>query len=246
MSHLQPFLNRLLKRSKLSFEEQEAILNLKGHATQARAHIDIVSPGELTTHSCLVLDGMVGKFGQLLDGRRQITAFHVAGDMCDLHSVMVAKVGWSMQALTTTTMLKISHQDLLGLARTYPAIGEAFWRGCVVDASILSQWVVNVGRRDAHMRLAHLLCEMGVRLEQAGLGTRTRFELHVTQSQLADALGLTPVHLNRVMQTLRQEGLIATQHREIQIACWDHLARVGDFDEGYLETVADDIRPGAR
>lgn len=209
----------------------------------ARAQIDIVLPGEITTHSCLVVEGMIGRFGQLVDGRRQITAFHVAGDMCDLHSLMCATVGWSIQALTTTTMLKISHLELLKVARAHPAIAEAFWRDCVVDASILSQWVVNVGRRDARMRLAHILCEMGVRLEQAGLGTRTLFELHVTQTQLADALGLTAVHVNRVMQALRREGLIATLHREVRILDWDRLARVGEFDERYLETGTGNIGP---
>lgn len=243
MSAMQPFLNRLLDRSELSVGEQQAILDLRGLPSQARANIDIVSPGQTTTHSCLVIDGVIGRFGQLTDGRRQITAFHVAGDMCDLHSVMCSKVGWSIQALTPTTMLKVSHHDLRALARAHPAIGEAFWRDCVVDASILSQWVVNVGRRDAKTRLAHILCEMGVRLEQAGLGARTQFQLNITQSQLADALGLTAVHVNRVLQYLRSEKFISTQHREMRILDWHRLSKLGDFDDGYLER--DPERSGA-
>jgi CRP-like cAMP-binding protein len=125
------------------------------------------------------------------------------------------------------------------VAKEYPAIAEAFWRDCVVDASILSQWVVNVGRRDARMRLAHLLCEVAVRMEQAGLGNRAAFELNVTQTQLADALGLTSVHVNRVLQALRREGLIATRSREVRILDWDRLAALGEFDGVYLETGPD-------
>lgn len=175
-SSMQRFLKRLLDRSVLSQPEQDAILSLRGRPMQARANVDIVSPGEITGHACLVVDGLVGRFGQLVDGRRQITAFHVAGDMCDLHSVVFPKVGWSLQALTTTTMLEVSHAELRSLARQFPAIAEAFWRDCAVDASILSQWVVNVGRRDARTRLAHVLCEMAVRMEQAGLGSRAVYE----------------------------------------------------------------------
>jgi CRP-like cAMP-binding protein len=181
------------------------------------------------------VDGLIGRFGQLVDGRRQITAFHVAGDMCDLHAIVFPKVGWSIQAMTTTTMLKIPHAELQQLARKYPAIAEAFWRDCVVDASILSQWVVNVGRRDARMRLAHLFCEMAVRMEQAQLGSRTAFELLVTQSQLADALGLTSVHVNRVLQSLRRDGVVETRGREVRVMDWQSLAEIGEFDEAYLE-----------
>jgi CRP-like cAMP-binding protein len=241
---MQPFLDRLLDRSMLDEEERDAILSLKGRPAQARANLDIVSPGETTHHSCLVIDGIVGRFGQLVDGRRQITAFHLAGDRCDLHSIVFPKVGWSIQALTTTTLLELPHEELRRIARAYPAIAEAFWRDCVVDASILSQWVVNVGRRDARTRLAHILCEMAVRMEQTGLGSRAVFELHVTQSHLADALGLTSVHVNRVLQSLRREKLIATRAREVRILDWERLAALGDFHERYLETAQQRARPG--
>lgn len=233
---LRPFLKRLLDRCELTREEQEAILSIAGTAAQARCNVDIVSPGDTAEHACLVVDGVVGRFGQFVDGRRQITAFHVAGDMCDLHSVVAPKVGWSLQALSTTTMLKVPHSELRGVAKRYPAIAEAFWRDCVVDASILSQWVVNVGRRDARMRLAHVLCEMAIRMEQARLGRRDQYEFQITQSQLADALGLTPVHVNRVLQSLRSDRLVETQGREIRILEWDRPAQVGDFDDAYLET----------
>lgn len=234
-SALQPFLNRLLDRSYLGEEERRAVLSLRGQSSQVRANFDFVSPGEVANYSWLVVDGLVGRFGRWIDGRRQITAFHVPGDMCDLHSMVFPRVGWSIKALTPTTMLKLPHGELRRITSEYPAIAEAFWRDCVVDASILSQWVVNVGRRDARARLAHLLCEMAIRMEQAALGSRTSFEFCVTQAQLADAVGLTSVHVNRVLQSLRREAVVEVRHREVRVLDWKRLVSAGEFHDGYLE-----------
>ena len=234
-SAMQLFVDRLRQRSSLSDEEADALLGLRGSTSVARANVDIVSPGETTTHACLVLDGLAGRFGVVLDGRRQITALHVSGDMCDLHSLVAPRAGWALQALSPTAILRIPHAQLLDLARAFPNIAEAFWRDCSVDASVLSQWVVNVGRRDARSRLAHLLCEMAVRLENAGLGTREAFRLQATQFQLGDTLGLTPVHVNRTVRALRDMGLVTIRGHEVRIHDWDALVDLGDFEEGYLQ-----------
>ncbi|MEK7342270.1 MAG: Crp/Fnr family transcriptional regulator [Pseudomonadota bacterium] len=240
----RPFLRRLLQRSVLNEEEQQAILSLNGREVEIEPHRDIVRPGELTDFSCLVVSGMAARFGQLRDGQRQITAIHVPGDMCDLYSLMLPKVEWALQALSARlTIVKVAHRDLLELVRTYPAIGEAFWRDTTADGSIVAQWVVSVGRRDARMRTAHLFCEIGVRMERAGLGRRTDFDLPAIQTQLADALGMTPVHMNRVIRSLRQDGLLILKGREVQIPDWDALAATGQFDGGYLEM---DMAPLAR
>lgn len=106
---------------------------------------------------------------------------------------------------------------------------------------MLSQWVVNVGRRQAVSRLAHLLCEMGLRMENAGLGTRTAFRLQATQTQLGDALGLTPVHVNRTLRTLADAGLVSMTSFEVRVTCWNRLAEIGDFDEGYLQIAYDEL-----
>lgn len=233
---LKLFLQRLLSHSVLGSEESDAILGLRGQVSRIRAHRDIVPPGQTTNHAYLIIEGIAGRFGQLVDGRRQITAFHFSGDMCDLHSIVFPKIGWSIQALTTTSLLKVSHQDLRRVAIQYPAIAEAFWRDCVADASILSQWVINVGRRNARTRLAHMICEMAVRMEHAGRGSRTNFELDVTQQHLGDALGLTSVHVNRMAQSLRRDNLISTHAREVRIPDWDRMAKMADFNETYLAT----------
>jgi CRP-like cAMP-binding protein len=229
------FVDRLRARSSLNHQEVAALLDLRGHTVLAQAQVDIVSPGETSDHACLIVDGLAGRFGALIDGKRQITALHVAGDMCDLHSVVAPHVSWALQALSPTVLLRIPHRALRDIARAWPNVAEAFWRDCSVDASVLSQWVVNVGRRDACSRLAHLLCEMAVRMENAGLGSRAAFRLQATQTQIGDALGLTSVHVNRTFRTLRDAGLIRSRHHEIHILDWDRLSDIAEFDDGYLQ-----------
>ena len=226
----------MLQRSVLTEEEQAAICSLEGREAGIEPHRDIVRHGEHTDYSCLVVSGLAARFGQLRDGHRQITAIHIAGDMCDLYSLMLPKVEWAIQALSSPVkILKVPHRDLLQLVRAYPAVAEAFWRDCVADGSILAQWVVNVGRRDARMRTAHLLCELGVRMERAGLGRRDAYTLDIVQTQLADALGMTPVHMNRIIRGLREDGLLVTRRRDIHITDWAALAAAGGFEGGYLE-----------
>jgi CRP-like cAMP-binding protein len=160
---LQRFLDRLLGRSVLSHEEQQAVLGLPTRTIQVGINRDFVGLDEVVDQVSLVVDGLVGRFDQNSLGARQITAFHIAGDMADLHSVVQPKATSALQALSTTTLLQVAHRDLRGIAARYPAIAEALWRDCIVDGAILAQWIVNVGRRDSKTRIAHLLCETAVR-----------------------------------------------------------------------------------
>ena len=234
-SAVMAFVERLQRRSTLSDEESDALLTLRGRTTIARANVDIVPPDQHANHVTLIIEGLVGRFGQVVDGQRQITALHIAGDMCDLHSLVTPATRWPLQALTPTAIMQVSHAQFLAVARAYPNIAEAFWRDCSVDAAILSQWVVNVGRRDARSRMAHLFCEMAVRFEDAGDGCRTHFTLPMSQNQLADALGMTSVHVNRTLKTLREAGLVMMSRHEVRVPCWAGLAGIADFDEDYLQ-----------
>jgi CRP-like cAMP-binding protein len=218
----------------LTSDEQHAILNLPGHAAQMQANRDFVRLGEKSDHACLIVAGLVGRFGQNKNGARQITAIHVPGDMPDLHSVVQPESSSALQALSVATILRVPHQSIRQVAAQYPAVAEALWRDCTVDAAILSQWVVNVGRRDAKCRLAHLLCEMATRLEAIGDSNNVEFPFAVTQQQLADATGMTPVHINRTLKVLRQDGLANVRERSVQIADWKGLVAAGDFDADYL------------
>lgn len=240
---LQRFLRRLTSRSILTDEEQQAILSLPTEAEQVRSNRDFVALGETVDHSCLVVTGMVGRFDQTAEGNRQITAVHIPGDMADLHSVVQPTVTSALQALSVSTIYRIPHSAIRAAAARFPAIGEALWRDCVVDASVLSEWVVNVGRRDARSRIAHLFCEVATRLGVAPARGEIVFEFPITQAQLADATGLTAVHVNRTLMAFRREGAMTVRGFTVRIHDWQALAEAGDFEAGYLQM---DIRPDKR
>lgn len=242
--NLQRFVDRLNSRSILTREEQQAMLDLPGQAEQVHANHDFVALGERVDHACLVVAGIVGRFDQNGEGVRQITAMHIPGDMCDLHSVVQPKSTSALQALSVSTILRIPHAAIREVAAHYPAVAEALWRDCMVDASILCEWVVNVGRRDAKMRVAHLLCEMATRLGAVEPGLNDIvFDLPLTQTQLADATALTPVHVNRTLQSLRAQGLVDWHQRVVRLRDWNALTALAELDSEYLHS---DVRPEQR
>lgn len=238
------FLSRLLLRSQLSDEERRAILDLPAQSRQVGPNHDIIQPGGHTDEATLVAHGMVARYDAMKDGERQITAFYIPGDMCDLHSVVSPTAGWGLMGLVGSIILSVPHSALKKLAVTHPAIAMAFWRDTTVDGSILSKWVGNVGRRTAKARIAHVICEMGIRSEGAELGTRDCFPLNVTQFQLADAVGLTAVHVNRTLQDLRRDNLISTLARTVTVPHWQRLAEVAEFDPTYLLLPRNEHRAG--
>ena len=240
---LQPFLDRLKSRSVLTGEEQQAILDLPGRREIVQANRDFIALGDRVDHACFILSGLVGRFGENSDGKRQITAIYITGDVPDLQSVVQPAASSALQALSIATILRVPHVALRAAAARYPALTEAFWRDCTVDADVLAQWVVNVGRRDARERVAHLLCEMGTRLHAGPAAGEIVFPFAVTQAQLADATALTNVHVNRTLQSLRRAQLADVGRQAVRIPNWDALAAVGEFDPAYLQA---DVRPEER
>lgn len=241
--NLHPFLNRLTSRSVLTEEEQQAVLNLPGYAEQVQPNRDFVPLGDVADHVSLIVAGIAGRFDQSSDGVRQITAMHIPGDVCNLHSVVQPLATSALQALSVATILRISHVEIRAAAARYPALAEALWRDCTVDAAILAEWLVNVGRRDAKTRVAHLLCEMAIRLDASKGANDFVFDFPVTQTQLAQATSLTAVHVNRTLQSLRADGLVEWHQRVIRVPQWDRLVERADFDEAYLQTR---VRPEER
>ena len=155
--------------------------------------------------------------------------------MVDLQNSLLGHADHGVQMLTAGKIAMIAREEISRVAFERPAIGRAMWIDTLVDAAIFREWVANIGRRDAETRIAHLLCEFAVRLKVAGLGEQTNYELPMTQEQLADATGLTPVHVNRTLQHLGAIGLIERNDpRRIVIGDWRKLAEAGDFDSGYL------------
>ena len=228
------FLRRLMLRSPLSAEEQRAVLHLSGQRCAMVSGQDIVMPGQTVDHACLVVTGLAGRFDLDAEGCRQFTAFYLPGDMCDLQSVPSPHAGWGISALVPTTVLQIPHAELRALVSRYNALALALWRDSVVDASILAKWLAIFAHRTAKARLVHLLCEMGIRMETVGLGSKTRFRFDPTQAQLAETLGLTKVHVNRTLQALKKVGLVERAGKVVDIADWPRLARLAEFDPTYL------------
>lgn len=231
---LSPWLSRLIMRSRLTDFEQQAILELPTHTLHVRANIDFVRLDEDVDHVSLVADGIVGQFDQTAEGTRQITALHLSGDAADLHSVVLPRARSALQALTPVTILRVSHAQLRSVMARYHAIAEAFWRDGVVDQAIQSQWLVNLGRRDAKSRVAHLLCELACRTGTLA-GNRAAFSLPITQQHLSEVTGLTAVHVNRTLRALREATLIQSEGRQLAILDFTALARAGDFNAGYLQ-----------
>lgn len=232
-SGLERWLDRLRMRSDLTDADVDTLRKLPFETREVSSNRDFVRMGEQTTHACLVVTGLVGRFGQTASGQRQITALAIPGDMVDLHSVVVPKASSALQALTATTILRVSHAALQEASEGSDTIARAFWRDCVADAMILAEWVQSVGRRDARGRLSHLLCELALRNGAIGNDPRA-FPMAATQLQLADTTGLTSVHVNRTMRRLHADKVVDVVERQVRIHDWDALASAGDFNPNYL------------
>lgn len=189
---LSLFLSKLEARSQLGPSERKSVLSLPATPRQVDAHREIVRLGEVVDRSCLVASGLVGRFQQTYDGKRQIVAIYVPGDMADIYSLMIPAAPSALVALTPTTVFHIPHSELRRVSDDLPAVAAALWRDCVADGLILAQWLLNIGRKNARGRLAHLFCELAVRYQNLGMVKGAEFPMLMTQEQIADTMGLTP------------------------------------------------------
>ena len=231
---LAPMVAKLGQWRPLEDSDRHALLALPFRVIKFRPQEYIVREGDRPQYSCLMLSGFAFRHKIASNGGRQIFSIHMKGDLADLQNSLLGRADHNLQALNHVEVALIPVEAIEELAFARPGIGRSMWYETLVDASIFREWTLNVGRRDARTRAAHLLCEFALRLEAAGLGERCNYRLPMTQEQLADALGLTSVHTNRVLMALGQEGLISRSQRAVQIADWHKLAAVGDFDPAYL------------
>jgi CRP-like cAMP-binding protein len=224
----------------LSDEEKQALQDLPVQITVLNADEDIVRIGDRPSQCCLLVEGFTCVYKLTTEGKRQIMALHVPGDMPDLQSLHLKVMDNSVATMTQCTVGFIQHEDLRRVCDRYPRITAALWRETLVDASIFREWLLNVGRREAYNRMAHLLCELLVRLNAVGLVEDHTFDLPLTQGELADAIGTSNVHVNRVLQELRADGLIRTTGTRVNIPDWDQLKEAGEFDPLYLHLQQDE------
>jgi len=204
---LAPALRKLQLWEPFNDEDAAALLALPYQLRTLRAHQYIVREQEKPRECCVLLEGFAIRHKTTGNGDRQIFSIHMPGDLVDLHNSLLRSADHSIEVLSHATGAFIPIEAIKAIAYARPKVGQAMWYETLVDASIFREWTLNVGRRDALTRTAHMLCEFAVRIEAAGLGQKLGFELPMTQSELADALGLTAIHLNRRLKVLREEKL---------------------------------------
>jgi CRP-like cAMP-binding protein len=231
---LELMVQRLEALSPLDEADKAAILALPHRLRRLRAHEYIVREGDRAESSCLLRSGFASRHKIVANGLRQIVSVHMVGDMVNLQNSLLKTADHSVQALTDVEVAFIPGKAIVALAAARPAVAIAMWLDTLVDGAVFREWIANVGRRDAKARTAHVLCEFALRQERAGLATRNKYDLPMTQEQLADALGLTAVHVNRTLKALEDARLIARDKRTVTITDWDALRQAGDFDPSYL------------
>ena len=229
---------KLRRLAKLEEQDLAALRTLPLQQQRVAAGQHLLREGDDSTTCYVLLSGYACRHKVTRAGARQIVSFHMAGDIVDLQHLLLSKADHSIQAITPLTFAATPAAELKKIAQARPVIAEALWRDTLIDGSVFREWVLNVGRRDAKQRIAHMICEFALRREAAGLGSPTSFELPMTQEHIADATGLTSVHVNRMLALLAAEGPISRDKRQVEIADWDKMRRAADFDAAYLHAQA--------
>lgn len=231
---IERHLLKLRLRDTIDAAEEAA---LRGSVVDTVTHAagrTIVRAGEELNYSTLLLDGLIGRYKDLKNGQRQITHVHVAGDFADLHGFTLKRLDHSLLALTPCTIARASHAKLREITETLPHLTRIMWFSTNVDAAIHREWEVSLGRRSAIQRAAHFFCELHVRLGAVGLAEEDGYRLAISQAELAECLGLTPVHVNRVLRELRERSLMEFRNGRVAFQDLPGLKRLAEFDPGYL------------
>jgi CRP-like cAMP-binding protein len=226
---------RLERLNTLSAADRQRIVDLPLKLVNYPADREIVSYGYSASRCTLVLDGFLYGHKPVAGSRRQITSFFVPGDVVDLSTLYLPKVDHTIATLGPAVLAFIPHAALKDALDDSSVLAQAFWRETLMQAAIFQEWVVNLGRRNAFARLAHIVCELTVRLRSVGLARDLSFSMPWTQMDVADACGISNVHANRVIQELRHLELVEWESRRLKIRNWSALVRLADFSDDYLQ-----------
>lgn len=227
-------LMKLRARDVVDEAEEQVLRGCVSEVREVGAGRVIIRSGTTLTESTLLISGFVCRYKDLADGQRQVMELHVPGDFLDLHSFLLKRLEHDVGALTPVLLATVPHEHLRGITEGYPHLARMLWFSTLLDASIHRERILSIGRRTAIARIAHLLCELYLRLEIVGLSGELRFPLPLTQADLADACGLTPVHVNRMLKKLRDDGLLTFRGGEVVIHEWDRLAKIAEFSDSFL------------
>jgi CRP-like cAMP-binding protein len=218
----------------LSVEAKQALLSLPYDLKTFPKHAYLVREGERAKSAKLIVSGLAYRHKVTAEGARQIISLHMSGDFVDLEGSLLNVADHNLQALEECTVAEVPRAAVVELIDQNGALAHAMWVDTLIDASVYREWVVNVGRRGSRAAMCHLLCEFGRRLEFAGLADGSGYELPMTQEQLADCLGITPVHVNRVIRELDKEGVIVRHARFVEIPDRSKLIKIAGFNDLYL------------
>ena len=223
----------------LSGEEKAILAKAAARPHPVEARCDVIREGDTPADVHLVVSGLACRYKLLSDGRRQIVAYLIPGDFCDMNVFILARMDHSIATISPAQMVRLPRDQVLDLLG-YPGISQAMWLATLVDEAVLREWVTNLGQRSAEHRLAHLFCELYMRMKTVGLTDGHDFELPVTQAELGDTLGLSTVHVNRSLQALRTADLVTFKGRKIMITDIARLMKISNFRDNYLHLRARD------
>ena len=230
----QALVLRLEAFTRLSTEDKGALANVSKTTRVIAARRDLIREGETPKYVHLMLDGWACRYKTLPDGRRQIVAFFVPGDFCDLNVYILKAMDHSIGAITRLSVADISRDDMDKVTSSHPRVTQALWWEALVNGSIQREWTLNVGQRSAYERIGHLLVELFLRVRTVGLTMDDSCDFPLTQNDLADATGLTAVHVNRTLRELRRDGLIELERKRLTIPDLQRLMDASMFNPNYL------------
>lgn len=232
--HAPALVTKLECFTKLSDDDRAGIAKACANVSLIDARRDLTSEGDRPRYVHVVLDGWAAAYKTLPDGKRQIIAFFVAGDFCDVNVYVLKELDHSIGAVTRLRVASINPKEMIALTAERPRLTQALWWEGLVTAAIQREWTLNLGRRSAVERIAHLLIELYLRLKVVGRARDGRCDFPLTQNDLADASGLTAVHVNRTLQELRRDGLIELERKQLHIVDLEQMKRLAMFNANYL------------
>jgi CRP-like cAMP-binding protein len=236
---IDALLLNLTHRDFVSEEEKSRLRELVGRDRTFGPGEDIVIEGSRPTYSTLMVDGLSARYKHMADGSRQITALQVPGDFVDLHAFLLKKLDHGIVAISTCRVAFADHADLRDITEKMPHLTRLLWLNTLVDTAINREWISSMGRRSKRAHIAHLICELYVRLKTVDRVSGWSFQLPLTQAELADAMGISLVHVNKTLQVLRREEVFIWENRTLQIIDWERLTEIAEFDQTYLNLIVE-------
>jgi CRP-like cAMP-binding protein len=227
------FARRLREAIGLSPEDHGALKSLRVTERTIGNRELLCREGDVARHCTVVISGFLAKY-KIIGDREQILALHVSGDFPDLQTLQLRTLDHNIISIGRSRIGQISISELQGLLDARPSLAHVFWRETLIEAAIFREWVCNVAARDASGNIAHLICELAARLEAVGMVQDDSFQIPLTQQDIANASGISVVHVNRTLRDLRNRNLMSWENRTIRLLDFDGLKKVADFHPDYL------------